>query len=72
MAQYRDDQLIREIAQKIKQLREERGITQEQFYNDTEIHIARVETAKTNITVSSLKRICEYLGVTLNEFFSSP
>jgi len=61
--------LVSKIASRVKQLREEKNISQELFYIDTEIHIARIETGKSNITVSTLLAICEYFGVSLSEFF---
>jgi DNA-binding Xre family transcriptional regulator len=57
------------IAQRIKQLREEKNISQEVFYIDTDIHIARIETGKLNITVSTLQAICEYFEISLSDFF---
>jgi transcriptional regulator with XRE-family HTH domain len=63
--------LLSEIVKKIKQLREEKNISQEMFYFDTEIHIARIESGKANITVSTLKDICDYFQVSLSEFFAS-
>ncbi len=57
------------IAQKIKRLREDNNVTLEIFYFDTGIHIARIEQGKTNITVSTLHRICEYFNFSLEEFF---
>jgi transcriptional regulator with XRE-family HTH domain len=65
-----DKELLWKIAEAIKALREEKGITQEVFYHDTGIHIGRIERAKRNISVTTLAQICEYLGVSLEEFFS--
>ena len=62
-------ELINKIVKKTKQLREEKGISQDTFYADTEIHIARIETGKVNITVSTLKDICNYFSISLSEFF---
>ena len=61
--------LLSKIAKKIKQLREEKNISQEMFYIDTDIHIARIETGKQNITVSTLQAICEYFEISLSDFF---
>jgi len=61
--------LLLKIAQRIKQLREEKDISQEVCYNDTDIHIARIETGKFNITVSTLQDICVYFGISLTDFF---
>lgn len=61
--------LVSKIARRIKQLREEKDISQDMFYIDTDIHIARIETGKSNITVSTLSAICDYFGISLSEFF---
>jgi transcriptional regulator with XRE-family HTH domain len=64
-------ELLAKIAQRIKQLRMDKGISQETFYIDTDIHIARIETGKANITVSTLNDICIYFGVSLTDFFTT-
>jgi transcriptional regulator with XRE-family HTH domain len=69
MAQVKNQVLLKKIALRIKLLREEKEITQEQFYNDTGIHLGRIETGILNITVSTLDAICRYLGISLDEFF---
>ena len=61
--------LLLKIAKRIKQLREEKDISQEVFYIDTDIHIARIETGKLNITVSTLQAICDYFKISLADFF---
>ena len=71
MGQMRDEILLRKIVGKIKMLREQKGITLEEFYNDTNIHIARIESAHTNMTVSTLHAICKYLGISIQEFFKN-
>jgi transcriptional regulator with XRE-family HTH domain len=63
-------ELLLKIARRIKQLREENNISQDMFYIDTDIHIARIETAKTNITVSTLQDICNYFKISLVDFFT--
>lgn len=39
------------------------------FYEDTGIHIGKIETEKYNITVSTLARLCRYYGISLGAFF---
>ncbi|MBB4038012.1 transcriptional regulator with XRE-family HTH domain [Dysgonomonas hofstadii] len=63
-------ELLAKIAQRIKQLRMDKGVSQETFYIDTDIHIARIEAGKSNITVSTLNDICSYFGISLSDFFS--
>lgn len=68
MKQRRDDILLREVAQRVKKLREKNGISQADFYIETDINIGRVEVAKFNISISTLKAICDYFGVSLSDF----
>jgi transcriptional regulator with XRE-family HTH domain len=63
-------ELLLKLARRIKQLREEKNISQEMFYIETDIHIARIETGKLNITISTLQSICEYFGISLSKFFA--
>lgn len=64
-----DSSIIKSVSDKIKQLRESKGISQETFYIDTDIHIARIESGKSNITISTLSDICKYFNISLSEFF---
>lgn len=61
--------LLLSFAQRIKELRKEKDITQEVFYNDTGINIGRIERAIRDFSVSTLDSICNYLGVSMEEFF---
>lgn len=70
MGQIKNKTLLKIIALKIKQLRGEFNITQENFYNDTNIHIARIESGKVNISISTLEAICKYFNISLSKFFS--
>ena len=69
MAQSSNSNLNNAIVQKIKRLREDNNVTLEVFYFDTGIHLARIEQGKTNITVNTLYRICQYFELTLSSFF---
>lgn len=61
--------LLLSIAQRIKELRTERGITQEVFYNDTGINIGRIERALRDFSMTTLENICNYLNISIEEFF---
>ena len=69
MNQIRNQILLQKIAKRVRELREEKNITQEVFYLDTKIHVGRIETAKVNLTVSTLDSICAYLQIDLATFF---
>lgn len=68
MRQPRDAKLLQKIALVLKDLREAKSVTQEEVYNDTNIHIGRLEAAKGNPTVSTLAAICKYFKISLSEF----
>ena len=56
--QYQDKELLNKIILTIKQVRKKHGVTLENFYFETGIHLARIEQGKTNISVSTLSKIC--------------
>lgn len=68
MSQLRDEIVIQKIVDKIKKLRAQHGITLEQFYNDTNINISRIESSKANISISTLSAICKYFKISMSEF----
>ena len=69
MSQIRNTVLLEKIASVLKQLREAKGLTQEAVYNDTNIHIGRIETARANLSVSTLSALCKYFKIKLSDFF---
>ena len=69
MGQIKNKKLLKDIAILLKELREERNLTQEDFYNDTNIHIGRIETGRNNISISTLEAICKYYNLSLSKFF---
>lgn len=71
MAQFRDDILLKKITAKLKDLREAKGLSLEEVYNDIDVHIGRVESTKANITISTLAKICKYYQISLTDFFKN-
>lgn len=65
----RDQKFLNYIAKKAKELREEKGISQADFYNDTGIHIGRIEGGERDISASTIKALCDYFEITVSEFF---
>lgn len=61
--------LLTEIAARLKELRQERGLSQRLVYIDTDVHVGKIELGKTNVSVSTLAILCKYYGITLEEFF---
>lgn len=71
MRHTRNQILLEKIGKQLKQLREKTGLTQEDVSNDTGIHIGRVETATSNVTVSTLDALCKYYKISLEDFFAN-
>ncbi|MCD7971039.1 MAG: helix-turn-helix transcriptional regulator [Alistipes sp.] len=65
----RDEELIREIALRMKRFRMEKGLPHSEVYIDTDINTGRVENGKSSTSVSVLKKLCTYYGKTLEELF---
>jgi len=68
MGRPKNKQLIEKVILKIKKTRELNKVTLQEFYNDTGIHLARIESQKRDIPLSTLQKICEYFGTNLSEF----
>lgn len=66
----RNTELLWKIALKLKRLRESKGVSQRDVLAETDIHIARIETAKVNLSISTLSELCGYFDISLAEFFS--
>lgn len=61
------------VGQRIKELRKELGLSQENLANNCELdrtYVASVENGKRNISIVNLEKIVEALGVTLEKFFA--
>jgi transcriptional regulator with XRE-family HTH domain len=67
-----EKQLLLDLAKRLKALRKIKGVTQEDVYNDTGIHIARIEQGKRDVAYTTLVRLAEYFGVGLGEFHNKP
>lgn len=61
-------EVLLHLAKRVKELRLEKGVTQEQMYNDTGIHVARIEQGKRDVSYTTLVKMAEYFGRSLGEF----
>ena len=68
MKQRRDEILLREIARRIRVLRDKEDMSQIDFLIATDINISRLELAENNISISTLKAICDYFKISLSDF----
>jgi transcriptional regulator with XRE-family HTH domain len=67
--QIRDEVLLWKIATKLKELRTEKKVSQLEVSNSIQIHIGRIESAKANVSVSTLSKLCDYFGISMSKFF---
>jgi transcriptional regulator with XRE-family HTH domain len=63
-----NQELLLNLAKRLKELRKTKGVTQEDVYNDTGIHVARIEQGKRDISYTTLYKLAEYFGVALEAF----
>lgn len=64
-----DHVLLTYISKKCKALRANHGLSQEVVLNDTGIHIGRIETAKRDVSISTIEKICTYFEISIADFF---
>lgn len=67
--QRRNDILVEQIVGKLKGIRYARGLTQENVRFDTDLNIGRIESGCHSISLTTLADLCDYYGITLEEFF---
>lgn len=68
-----DEEGLKLLAKRLKEIRSEKGITQEELAYRSELtlsQIARIETIKINPTISTIFKIVRALDVPLNELFN--
>ncbi|QEM12912.1 helix-turn-helix domain-containing protein [Mucilaginibacter rubeus] len=64
-----DNAFKRKVALQIKALRKQNRVTQEKFFKETRINIARLESGIIDIRLETLRKICYYFNVSLAGFF---
>ena len=65
--------ITHELGKRIKQLRNDIGLSQEKFALNIEMdrtYFASVEAGRRNISICNIKKIADGLGVTLSELFA--
>ncbi|MDR2416454.1 MAG: helix-turn-helix domain-containing protein [Candidatus Peribacteria bacterium] len=61
-----------QIGEKIRQLRKNRGYSQERFATKSKVHrtyMGLIERGKANITVEQIEKIAKALKISVEEFF---
>jgi transcriptional regulator with XRE-family HTH domain len=60
-------ELLLELTRRLKVLREEQGLTLQEVYDVTGIHIARIEARRLNVTITTLAVLASHYKTTLAE-----
>lgn len=66
----RNEELVRYIAYRLRELRLARGLSQEKVLFETGVRVEHIEMGRNNITISTLHALCTLYGTTLHEFFT--
>lgn len=67
--QRRNDFLVGQVVKRLKEIRHARNLTQENVRFDTDLNIGRIESGHHSISFTTLADLCDYYGITLEEFF---
>ncbi|MEX0361237.1 MAG: helix-turn-helix domain-containing protein [Allomuricauda sp.] len=59
------------LAKRVAQLRDQKGISQLNAYNDTGIHFGRIEQGTQDISYFTLTKLCHYFEISITEFFDN-
>ena len=63
--------LLTQLAKRVKELRNGKGVTQADALTDTKILFSRIEQGKRDVSLSTISEICKYFNITLAEFFEN-
>jgi len=63
------EQVTAEVVKRLQQLRKQRGLTLQEVYDATGIHVARLEAKTANMTLQTLVILCRYYKTSLTDFF---
>ena len=66
-----DAKLLELISKRMKELREERGYTQEYVVDHTGLNIPQHEAKITYPSLISISVLCEFYNITVSDFFKS-
>jgi transcriptional regulator with XRE-family HTH domain len=70
MVDFSKEEALSKLAKRIKNLRHQKGVTQQDAYNDTGIHFARIEQGRRDVNYTTLLRIAGYFDITIEKLLS--
>ena len=63
------EQLLVNLAKRVKELRSIKGVTQEEALHDTGIQFSRIEQGNRDIQFTTLQKLCLYFEISIHDFF---
>jgi transcriptional regulator with XRE-family HTH domain len=57
---------LRELARRLKTVREERHLTLQEVYDATGVHVSRLESGRRNVALLTVAMLCRYYQVGLD------
>lgn len=63
--------LLSTLANRVKELRTKKGVTQQQAFIDSGVHFGRVEQGKRDASITTINKICNYFEISITEFFET-
>ena len=69
MPKARNKGFIRLVAARLKEVREQNDLTQEVVVYDTGINTGRIESGQRDISLTTVKTLCDYYGISVKDFF---
>lgn len=61
---------LRGLAKRVKELRQNKGVSQQEAYIDTSIHFGRIEQGKRDVSYYTLIRIALYFEISLKDLLN--
>ena len=65
MAVQQDSLFLRELARRLKAIREARRLTLQEVYDATGVHVGRVESGKRNVALLTVAILCRHYQIDL-------
>lgn len=69
-SKYWDEAFQKSLIERMRQLRNEAGYSQEEVIESTHLDISRYETGDSTPSLRSIIKLCELYDITLAEFFA--
>ncbi len=69
MAKRHNEKLLRQIAERLRDIRKELKITQDVVKKEVGVAISEIEGGRMNPTIMTIAILCQYYDVSLEDFF---